>query len=126
MAFVNSEELLLYAQNEIDELFLCSQEPTTYTQASSTYKLAHKLLPIVSGPSPGTPNGFKLDVNAITDGTVTATGTATHWALGISSGYEGDPVVFATGPLAASQALTSGNPFTLDAFSVRIPTATTE
>jgi hypothetical protein len=32
--------LLQYIEDECDELFLCSDEPTTYTEASSTYNLA--------------------------------------------------------------------------------------
>jgi len=44
---------------------------------------------------------------------VTATATATHWAL-----TDGATLLLATGALTSSQAVTSGNTFTLDAISL--------
>lgn len=64
-----------------------------------------------------TPNGRKVSSTAITDGSVTGTGTATHWAA-----VDGTRTL-ATGALSASQAVTSGNTFTLASFDVRFPDA---
>jgi hypothetical protein len=102
-----------------DALYICSQEPTTFAEATSTYALGTKATPTIGAAGDRTPDGRKRTVAAITDGTVTATGTATHWALTTASGS----VLHATGALAASQAVTSGNPFTLGAFDIGIPGA---
>ena len=102
-----------------DALYICSQEPTTFAEASSTYALGTKATPSIGAAGDRSPNGRKRTVAAITDGTVTATGTATHWALTKASGS----LLRATGPLTASQVVTSGNTFTLAAFDVGIPDA---
>ncbi|RBO54051.1 hypothetical protein DSD19_06200 [Rhodovulum sp. BSW8] len=90
-------------------LYLCSQEPTTYAEASSTYKLGTKASPTIGAQAPRTGGGRKIEIGTFTDGTVDATGTATHWALvdGATSR------LLATLPVPAPQAVTSGNPLSL-------------
>lgn len=120
MPYVNDEALdaaLAVAPGAATRLDICSQEPTTRTEAITTYSLGNKTSPSVGAAGNGTPNGRKRTVAAITDGTVTVTGTATHWAL--TDGTR----LLATAPLSASQSVTSGNTFTLGAFDVRIPDA---
>jgi hypothetical protein len=97
-------------------LHILSQQPTTYANVA-TYTLGNKATPSIGAAGAGTPSGRKRTVAAISGGTVTATGTATHLAL--VSGT----VLIATGPLNASQAVTSGNTFTLTAFDVTLPAA---
>lgn len=63
----------------------------------------------------GGTDGRRVVVLAITAGNVTGTGTATHWAL-----TNGTDTVIASGALSSSQAVTSGNTFTLDAISITI------
>jgi hypothetical protein len=99
-------------------LYICSQEPTTYAQASSTYALGNKTPITVSAPADRTLNGRKVTVSAITDGSVTGTGTATHWAI-----TKGGTTLMATGSLASGQAVTTGNTFTLAAFDIGFPDA---
>ena len=70
-------------------------------------------------PTNGDVDGRKVVVPAITAGNVTATGTATHWAL-----TNATDTVVASGPLTASQAVTNGNTFTLDAINITIRDAT--
>ena len=70
-------------------------------------------------PEAGTTDGRKVVVPAITAGSVTDTVTATHWCLS-----NGSSTVYAAGPLTASQAVTSGNTFTLDAIDITIRDAT--
>lgn len=103
--------------DDTTSLFICSQEPTTYTEAITTYALGTKSTPTVGAPAAGSPNGRQVTVSAITDGSVTGTGTATHWALVGSVGS----VLLAANSLSSSQSVTSGNTFTLAAFTVRIP-----
>lgn len=103
--------------SEATHLYLCSQEPTTFSGASSTYALASKSGPSVGAPASRSPNGRKVTVAATSGGSVTASGTATHWALTDNTGSR----LLATGALSASQALTSGNPFTTAAFDIGLP-----
>jgi hypothetical protein len=103
----------------VTHLYICSAEPTTFTQATSTFALGVKATPTVSAPANGAVNGRRVTVSAITDGSVSATGTATHWALTKTTGS----TLMATGALSASQAVTNGNTFTLAAYDVTIADA---
>lgn len=105
---------------EANRLDLTSQEATTYPAATSTYTLANKLALTVGPPGDRTPNGRKVIVAAITDGTVTGTGTATHWAIVDTVNLR----LLAAGSLTSSQVVTSGNTFNLDAFEIGIADAT--
>lgn len=106
-----------YLDTNASHLYICSQEPTTYAEASSTYALGVKATPVIAAPADRSGGGRECVVSAITDGTVSATGTATHYALVNQTGTE----LLATGALSASQAVTNGNPFTLTSFAVGIP-----
>lgn len=92
-------------------LYICSQEPTTRTEAVTTYALGNKATPTIAVPSDKAGGGRECVVSAITDGTVTSNGTATHWAL-----VDGTRLL-ATNSLSASQVVSTGNPFTLTSFS---------
>ena len=101
-------------------LDICSAEPTTFGQATSTLTLGNKTALDIGAPADATPNGRRVTVAAITTGgTITATGTATHYAISDTVGSR----LLATGALAAPQAVTAGNSFTLAAFDIRIPDA---
>ena len=101
---------------------ITSQVATTYGNATTdaAFSLGNKTGLAISVPgnaSSGT--GRSVTVAAITDGTVTETATATHWAL-----TNGTDTLLATGPLTSSQAVTDGNTFTLDAIEIFIRDAT--
>jgi len=122
MAYLNPYVLdlaLAYLDTSGNRLDICSQEPTTYTEATSTYTLGNKTSLSIGAPEARTPDGRKVIVAAITDGDVTATDTATHWAISDTSGTR----LIATGSLSAPQAVTSSNTFTLGAFDIGIPAA---
>lgn len=72
-----------------------------------------------TGPEDAT-SGRKTTLNAITGGSVTAAGTATHFAI-----TNGSSAVYICQELNASQAVTSGNTFTLTACTIQLsdPTA---
>ncbi|MCK5783868.1 MAG: hypothetical protein KAH06_05435 [Desulfobacterales bacterium] len=109
-------EVLDAALNYIDTnttvLHICTQEPTVF---GTLYSCGTKTPPEISVSGERGAGGREIDISAITDGTVTATATATNYAL--VSGT----VLIATGALSSSQAVTSGNTFTLDAFKIGIP-----
>jgi hypothetical protein len=122
MAFINDRVFdngLTVLDTEANRLDICSSEPTTYTQATSTNTLGNKTSLSIGAPGARTPNGRKVTVAAITDGTVTGTETATHWAITDTVNSR----LLATGALSASQAVTSGNTFTLGEFDIGIPGA---
>ena len=104
---------------EANRLDICSTEPATFTAATVTNTLGNKTALSIGAPAAGSPNGRAVTVAAITDGTVTATGTASHWAITDTANSR----LLATGALSASQAVTNGNTFTLGAFTIRIPAA---
>lgn len=122
MAFVADyilDAALSKLDTEANRLDICSQEPTSYAAATSTYTLGNKTSLSVGAPADRTPNGRKVVVAQISDGSVTGTGTASHWAVSDT----GNSRLLATGALSASQAVTSGNTFTLAAFDIGIPDA---
>ena len=108
---------LTVLDTEADKLYITSSQATTYTEAITTYALGVKNTPTVSAPADRTGGGREVTVSAITDGSVTASGTATHYALVDQSNSR----LLATGSLSASQAVTSGNTFTLTSFKIGIP-----
>jgi len=102
---------------EASHLYINSTQATTYTEAITTYALGVKATPTVSAPADRTGGGREVTVSAITDGSVTGTGTAGFYSLVDSSNSR----LLAAGPLSATQAVTSGNTFTLTSFKIGIP-----
>ena len=106
-------------QTEAEDLHICSQEPTTYAEAITTYTLGDKNGITASALADGTGGGRAVTISAITDGAVTGNGTASHIAVVDVTNTR----LLATKALSASQAVTSGNTFTLTAFEIRMPDA---
>ncbi len=112
-------DLLLAEFANANNLYICSQEPTTFTEATATYKLGTKTSISVGSPADRTPSGRKVTVASFSNGTIDSSGTATHWALTKTTGS----VLMATGALASSQAVTASNSFSLAAFDIGVPDA---
>ena len=126
MPYLNDIEFDLLLQDIITNggrLDICSSEPTTYAEATSTLTLGNKTSITYTGSAPAdrSPNGRKLTVDAITGGSVTGTGTAGFWAISKTTAVTR---LMATGALSAPQAVTSGNTFSLAAFDIGLPDAT--
>lgn len=100
----------------VSALHICSQEPTTYAEATSTYTLGDGAASAGS-PADKSGGGREVTVGAISGGSVTATGTATHYAV-----VDGTRLLGAEA-LSSSQSVTSGNTFDLGAFTIGIPGA---
>ena len=115
------DDLTAFAALTNRRLDICyTQEPTTYTEATSTFSCGNKTGLSLSGPGNATSGtGRAATVPQITDGSVTATETAGWWAV-----TDASTTLHATGALSATQAVTSGNTFTLDAIEVIIRDAT--
>lgn len=84
MSFVNDHVLdngLAAVAGSNRRLDICSTEPTTYAQATSTHTLGNKTSITVASASDASPNGRRVTIPAVTDGTVTTAGAAGFWAL---------------------------------------------
>ena len=108
---------LTVLDTEANRIDITSAQATTYAEATTTFTLGNKTTPTISAPADRAGGGRKVTVSAITDGTVTATGTAAWIAIVDTANSR----LLATQALSASQAVTNGNVFTLPAFDIGIP-----
>lgn len=108
---------LTVLDTEADEIHITSQEATSYTDATSTSSLGKSTSLSIGAPQDSSGGGREVVVAAITDGSVTGTGTATHYAIVDTVNSR----LLATGLLTASQSVASGNAFTLSSVAIGIP-----
>lgn len=107
---------------EATDIYICNTEPTTYAQAIGSAALGNKTFSAggaFGAPANATPDGRKVTSTAILDGSVTVSGTASHYAVVDSAASR----LLATNALDTPQAVVAGNNFTLPGFDVRIPAA---
>jgi hypothetical protein len=110
------DSALNYVKNNVTRLCVCSAQPTTFAEATSTYKLAMKTGLTTSdftGPADGDASGRKLTVNAQSGLTVDTSGTATHVALTSES-----VLLYVT--TCTNQSLTAGNQVNVNAWDIEI------
>ncbi|MBE3088018.1 MAG: hypothetical protein IMZ71_02730 [Chloroflexi bacterium] len=123
MAYMNDllYDLLLAGFSGIaTRLDICSQEPATYTEATSTYTLGNKTGITYQAPADRSGGGREIAVDAISGGSVTGTALATHWAI---TKPTATTALYSAKTLSASQNVTSGNTFTLASFKIGVPDA---
>lgn len=108
---------LTILDTEANAVHVTSQEATTYAEAITTYTLGNSTSLSIGAPADRTGGGRKVTVAAISDGSITGTGTVTHYALVDTTNTR----LLATAALTASQSVTTGNTFTLATFDVGIP-----
>ena len=108
---------LTVLDTEASRVEITSQEATTYAEATSTHTLGNTTSISISAPADRTGGGRKVTLSAVSGASVTGTGTATHYAITDVSNTR----LLVTGSLTASQSVTSGNTFSLDALDVGIP-----
>lgn len=108
---------LTVLDTEANKILVTSQEATTYTEANATYALGNSTSLSIGAPADRSGGGREVTAAAITDGSITATGTATHYAIVDTTNSR----LLATQTLSASQSVTSGNTFTLATFKIGIP-----
>ena len=120
MAFLNDRVFdngLTVLDTEANAVHVTSAEATNYTEATSTYSLGSSSSLSIGAPGDRVGGGRKVSVTAISDGSITGTGTVTHYALVDTANSR----LLATAALTASQSVTSGNTFTLATFDIGIP-----
>ena len=111
-------DLALSDLNDGVRIDICTADPTTYSLATTidTNSLGFKAGLVIPAPEAGSTDGRMVVVPAIADGVVNGTGTQTaaFWAL-----TDGASILYASGALTASQSVTNGNTFSLDAIEIR-------
>jgi hypothetical protein len=107
---------LTVPDTECNKITLCSQSPTTYAEGNSTYALGSKTSPTVSAPTDngGAGGGRKVTLSAITDGTLSSAGTATHIAWLDTSNSR----LLAVSPLASSVVVAASGTWTCTAADI--------
>jgi hypothetical protein len=122
MAYMDDQSLdalLSDVKDNYQAEYICSAEPATYTEATSTYALGSKTSPATGAIGDRTGGGRKFTVSAINDGSVSADGTASHYA-GVDNTNSRLKVAEA---LSATQVVSNGNTYTLTAHDIGIPDA---
>lgn len=100
-----------------ENLYICNALPTTFAEASSTYKIGTKATPTIAAPSDKAGGGREVVVAAISDGVVNSADDGTHYGITDDS----ESKLLAAGALAGTVALVTGTPFTLTEFAIGIP-----
>ena len=108
---------LTILDTEANAVHVTSQEATTYAEAITTYTLGNSTSLSIGAPADRSGGGRKVTVAAISDASITGTGTVTRYALVDTTNTR----LLATAALTASQSVTTGNTFTLATFDVGIP-----
>jgi len=107
---------LTVLDTEANAIHITSAEATDFANVSSV-TLGNSTSLSIGAPADRSGGGREVVVAAITDGSVTGTGTATHYAIVDTVNSR----LLATSTLTASQAVTSGNTFTLSSVAIGIP-----
>jgi hypothetical protein len=108
---------LTVLDTEANKIVVTSQEATTFANANATYALGNSTSLNIASPTDRSGGGREVIAAAITDGSITGTGTITHYALIDTTNSR----LLITGALSASQSVTSGNSFTIAQFAVGVP-----
>ena len=116
------DDMLGVIADAADRVDICSTQPTTYAEATDTYSLGDVTLNAGAGNGDwtlanGDTNGRKLTMAQQTGVTIDASGTAAHIAVTNGS----DTLLAVT--TCTSQAVTSGNTATINAFDIEISDA---
>jgi hypothetical protein len=107
-----------YISSNADKIYICSIQPTTYTEATTSYALGSANFgvgAVAGAPQAGT-GGRKIVINAVTSslGTISGVSTVASWAIVDSV----NSLLLATGPLTGGTASVMGQAWTLDAFEI--------
>ena len=109
---------LMLAQAEGTNIHVCSAEPTTYAEATSTFNLATDAVGAYTKAN-GSPDGRQNTQAGTTATSITSTGTGNHVAITTTTGSVLNAVTTAT-----AQALTSGGTVDIGSFIHTIRDAT--
>lgn len=103
---------------EGDALHICSAEPTTFVEATTTFNLATFVVGANYTLANGDVSGRKNTLAALLGASITSTGTATHASVTLASGSQ-----LKLTTTTVSQLLTSGGTVDTSAFDHEIQQA---
>lgn len=111
------DSALNYIKNNATRICVDSTQPTTYTEAITTYKLVIKTISSsdFTGPANGDTSGRKVTSNQHSTVTIDSSGTATHIALADSVNSK---LLFVT--TCSNQSLTATNTVTIPSWDIEI------
>jgi len=111
------DQTLDYIKTKATRISVCNAQPTTFTQAITTYMLVIKTISSsdFTGPANGDASGRKLTSNQHAGITITNSGTATHVAL---CDYSDSKLLLVT--TCSSLAITQGNLLTIAAWDIEL------
>ena len=75
------DQALTWLKTNMDTIYVCTSQPTTYAHASSSYKLAGSSHTIAGSPAAGDVSGRKIAVGAKSSISVSSAGSADHVAI---------------------------------------------
>jgi hypothetical protein len=107
---------LTVLDTEANAIHITSAEATSFANVAAV-TLGNSTSLSIGAPQDRAGGGREVVVAAISDGSVTGTGTATHYAIVDTVNSR----LLATSTLTASQSVTTGNTFTLSSVSIGIP-----
>lgn len=107
----------LSALDNTEKLVLLTADPGLTWANIASYLVGEKSSPTIGAIADRSGGGREREIAAITDGSISATGTASHYALTDDSASK----ILASGSLSSSQSVTLGNTFTCTAFTIGIP-----
>jgi len=107
---------LTVIDTEANAIHITSAEATSFANVAAV-TLGNSTSLSIGAPQDRAGGGREVVVAAISDGSVTGTGTATHYAIVDTVNSR----LLATSTLTASQSVTTGNTFTLSSVSIGIP-----
>jgi hypothetical protein len=107
---------LTVLDTEANVIHVTSAQATSFANVAAV-TLGNSTSLSIGAPQDRAGGGREVVVAAITDGDITGTGTATHYAIVDTVNSR----LLATGSLTASQSVTTGNTFTLSSVSIGIP-----
>jgi hypothetical protein len=96
---------------------ITTAQPTTWAEATGVNRVGTKAAPTFTGPSAGDVNGRKLVIDAISDGTVSGSGTAAFFAITNDT----TNTLLYTNALGNTQVVTDGNVFGLTSMKIELP-----
>lgn len=102
---------------EASAIYVTSQQAVSYTDATATSALGNSTSLSIGAPQDRAGGGREVVVAAISDGSITGTGNATHYAIVDTINSR----LLAAGPLSVAQSVTTGNTFTLSSVTIGIP-----
>ena len=112
-----------YISTNANRIYICTQQPTTYNEATVTYDVGYKDMGVggVAGAPETTQGRQQVTTNAVTGGLVAVNGTPAAWAVVDTV----NSLLLATGVLSGAEALTTDDGWALSPFTIAMGTGAT-